>query len=200
MTSATCAWSEECQMPTLVEPQCATDRQQRVASVSMATPNFTPGAFFGYLKLLGRVRVPKSTPANRRVVWRVECICGKLLKVAQIYMQRPDNPKHHCGCLNKTLKTLYNREYRIWLMMHQRCYNVRHVAYNHYGGRGINICNVWHRDVAGMDDGFETFIRHIGPAPTIRHSIDRIQVNGNYEPGNVKWSTDAEQAANRRKE
>ncbi len=186
-------------MTILVEPQHATKQQQEVAARSMSAPNFTPGAFFGYLKLLGRVRVPKKTPANRRVVWRVECICGKVLKVAQLYMQRPGNPKHHCGCLNKTLKSLYNREYRIWLMMHQRCYNNGHVAYNHYGGRGINICPLWNRNSAGMVDGFETFIRHIGPAPSIRHSVDRIEVDGNYEPGNVRWATDAEQAANRRK-
>ncbi len=187
-------------MTILVEPQRATKQQRRVAAWSMEAPNFTPGAFFGYLKLLGRVRVPRNTPSNRRVVWRTECICGRLLKVAQTYMQRRGNPKHHCGCLNKTLKTLYNREYRIWLMMHQRCYNVRHVAFKHYGGRGISIVSTWHRDKAGMDEGFETFIKHIGPAPSIRHSIDRIEVNGNYEPGNVRWATDAEQAANRRKE
>ncbi len=187
-------------MQKLIEPQVVTPEQRRLAITSMESPLFSPGFFFGYFKLLRRVRVPASTPKNRRIVWRVECVCGKIIKVAQMYMERQPNPRHHCGCLIKTLKTLYNREYRIWLMMHQRCYNVRHVAFKHYGGRGISIDTAWHRDRAGMVEGFEAFIRHVGPAPTMRHSIDRILVDGNYEPGNVRWATDAEQAANRRKD
>lgn len=184
----------------LIEPQVVTPKQRRFAITSMESPTFSPGFFFGYFKLLRRIRVPASTPKNRCVVWRVECICGQVIKVAQMYMERQPNPRHHCGCLNKTLKTLYNREYRIWLMMHQRCYNVKHVAYRHYGGRGIGIDPVWHRVVAGMQRGFEEFIRHVGPAPSVRHSIDRINVNRGYTPGNVRWATDAEQAANRRRE
>lgn len=176
----------------------STSERQR-AKNTLADPLFTPGGFFGYFKLLGRVRVPKNVSYAKRIVWRVECICGALLKVPEYYMKRKGKPRHHCGCQNKSLKTLYNREYRIYLMMHKRCYDASHVAYRHYGGRGITIDDLWSRFVVGIDKGFKAFLKHVGPAPSSRHSIDRIRVDGNYTPGNIRWATDKEQAANRRR-
>lgn len=115
-------------------------------------------------------------------------------------MKRAKNPKRHCGCKNKTLKTLHNDVYRIWLMMHQRCYNKDHVAYQHYGGRGIQIAPEWNRYTEGQDPdkAFEAFLKHIGPRKSKKYSVDRKNVDGNYEPGNVKWATAKEQAANKR--
>jgi len=78
--------------------------------------------------------------------------------------------------------------------MRRRCTNPTHVAYKYYGGRGIKVCDEW----MSFESGFDEFIEHIGPAPSEDHSVDRIDVNGDYEPGNVKWATALEQAKNTR--
>ncbi len=75
--------------------------------------------------------------------------------------------------------------------MKNRCYNKKIKWYHNYGGRGIEVCDEWKND-------FDAFYKHVGEAP-LDKTFDRIDNNGNYEPGNVKWSTPKEQAQNRRK-
>jgi hypothetical protein len=65
--------------------------------------------------------------------------------------------------------------------------------YPNYGGRGIHVCDEWRGD-----NGFEAFYAHIGDPPSSKHSLDRIDVNGHYEPGNVRWATPKEQMNNKR--
>jgi len=84
-------------------------------------------------------------------------------------------------------------------MMHQRCYSSTHVAYKHYGGRGISICDQWNKAVSG-DQGFENFLKEVGPRPSPNHSIDRIDPDGHYELYHrdkgvlqVRWATAKEQ-------
>ncbi len=80
-------------------------------------------------------------------------------------------------------------EYKVWKGMKKRCYNKNDKRYNHYGERGIVVCDKW-------KDNFPAFYEDVGPRPTDKHSIGRIDNNGNYEPGNVQWEEAEHQARN----
>lgn len=81
-------------------------------------------------------------------------------------------------------------EYNAWVSMRQRCTNPNCNSYRLYGGRGIKICKEW-----GTFDGF---MKDMGKKPSPRHSLDRIDVNGDYEPSNCRWATQLQQVPNRR--
>jgi len=82
-------------------------------------------------------------------------------------------------------------EYIAWAGMIQRCEDTDNQDYKDYGGRGINICSEWRTS-------YSSFLAHVGRKPSPKHSLDRKDVNGNYEPGNVRWATASEQQRNRR--
>lgn len=83
-------------------------------------------------------------------------------------------------------------EYMVWRNMLKRCYNKKTKDYKYYGGRGIEVCERWR-------NSFIAFLGDIGPRPTCYFSIDRMNNNGNYEPGNVRWATQSEQNLNQQK-
>ena len=81
-------------------------------------------------------------------------------------------------------------EYGAWVHMRQRCNNPKNTSFRYYGGRGIRVCDRW--------DSFENFLADVGVRPSTDHSLDRYpNQKGNYEPGNVRWATRADQNRNR---
>lgn len=83
-------------------------------------------------------------------------------------------------------------EYRVWQMMKDRCLNERSTGYANYGGRGIRVCPEWL-------SGFAPFIADMGAKPGPGFSIERIDNDGNYEPGNCRWATAKQQQGNTRR-
>lgn len=111
-----------------------------------------------------------------------------------------------CGCIQKerrgkaTITHGYSRsrkkshEYKMWLSMRERCLCKTNKGYKNYGGRGIKICERW----LNKENGFINFLSDIGKQPSPAYSLDRIDVNGNYEPSNCRWATRTDQARNKR--
>ncbi len=137
---------------------------------------------------------PTQGRASGSIVWEFECDCGKRVKVGLPNLKRTKS----CGCLNQYLRiqrgTKHNGvgkpEYRSWACMRDRCLNPNHGHYHYYGGRGIKICDRW--------SDFAKFLEDMGTRP-VGTTLDRIDVNGNYEPGNCRWATHHEQQSNKRK-
>lgn len=148
------------------------------------------GQRFGRWVVLGRSADGLST-------WRCRCDCGTEADKRASVLTRTTAPTRSCGCargLEPTAGRTPPRtalvEYRAWRGIHERTKNVSDPD---YGGRGISVCAQW----SGAD-GFARFMEDMGRRPSAKHSIDRKDVNGNYEPANCRWATPAEQMQNQR--
>lgn len=150
----------------------------------------------------GRLTVIEKTDkrgSGGAVFWRCVCSCGKTTDVSSSCLR--GNQTKSCGCLfldlasqkgknKKTHGKSETRIYRIWSNMKSRCYSTKNKKYSLYGGRGIIVCDRW-------KDSFANFYEDMGEPP-LDCSLDRIDVNGNYEKQNCRWATQKEQQNNRR--
>ncbi len=149
---------------------------------------------FGRLTVLGYA----GANASRLGQWWCKCPCGTVRIFVGRNLVRGDTQS--CGCLRTELLPTYQRthgetskhvsspEYISYASARDRCTNVNIANFLDYGGRGIEF----------RFNSFEEFLATVGRRPTALHSLDRIDNDGHYEPGNVKWSTKEEQAQNRR--
>lgn len=148
--------------------------------------------------------VSVSKRVGKRLFWLCQCDCGNTKEVSSAHL-RSGNVRS-CGCLagertrerstkhgqsgsgNRKLRSL---EYKTWAAMKSRCYYPKNISYRNYGGRGIKVCDRWR-------DSFEAFLEDMGKRPSTRHTLDRIDSNGHYEPSNCRWATYTEQLRNRK--
>ena len=146
----------------------------------------------------GKLTVLKQVDKmGTHIRWKCRCDCGKetICKANTLRM----GSALSCGCYHIQRATEANTthgmrdtlEYSTWCGMLGRCYNPNGERYKNYGGRGIKVCDRWIHS-------FPNFHMDLGDKPSSAHSLERKDVNGNYEPSNCCWATEYEQSRNRR--
>lgn len=158
------------------------------------------GHVYGLYTVLEIAEAPAHITFRAGAYWKCRCACG-VEKIIAARALRNGTTKS-CGCTSNrsrgqhmTLKMRHglsgHPSYRTWVAILERCYSPTAESFHLYGGRGIGMCDRWRRDVCA-------FIKDVGPRPGPEFSIDRIDPNRGYEPGNVRWATIEVQANNTR--
>jgi hypothetical protein len=150
-------------------------------------------------KKFGRLVVTGQAPSRGKGTrWECVCDCGGNTIVFVSNLTRGHTTS--CGCWaresTKRRMTTHGRtrtaEHDAWMEIKKRCTDENYKQRDDYGGRGISICEEW-------TNNFSAFLSHIGLRPSPEHSVDRIDNDGNYEPGNVRWATRTTQNNNSRR-
>lgn len=142
----------------------------------------------------GKVIVVSRTAKRNKyncVIWECLCDCGKRFESTRTEIKRASS----CTCAFGKHFIRHGLsgtpEYVIWKGIRARCFNPKHRGYQNYGGRGILMSANW--------NDFSQFLKDVGLRPSPKHTLDCINNDGNYEPGNCKWATKREQAGNTRR-
>ena len=147
----------------------------------------------------GRLVVTERAKSNKglHAAWLCLCDCGNQIPVRGTHLR--SKRTQSCGCLQReaVAKAAATHglcdllEYNSWDSMIQRCTNPNNDHFADYGGRGIRICQAWH-------ENFMVFYEDLGSRPGPEYSLERIDNDGNYEPGNCRWATQKQQCRNTR--
>jgi hypothetical protein len=153
--------------------------------------------------VFGRLTVEARGPdVGSDRTFECRCECGNTVTVRKTHLY--GGRQKSCGCLKREMVTANNTthghsakgkitpEFRAWLAMRNRCDERNAKCKSYYFDRGIRVCEEWQHD-------FAAFFAHIGPRPSPRYTVDRIDNDKGYEPGNVRWATPSEQRLNQRR-
>lgn len=151
---------------------------------------------FGKWKVIERV----ENNSRGASMWKCECECGRISVIPGSNLRTGRTSScYSCSAKEKQRKKGSHgmwgtKIHKVWKNMRQRCQYPQNKDYNNYGGRGIKVCDEW-------DNDFSAFYNHVSKLENYGkdgYTLDRIDVNKNYEPGNVRWATRYEQIHNRR--